>query len=244
MAEQIKTTGMVLLAAPVGEFDKRLVILTKEYGKVTAFVKGARRAGSRYAAVSQPFSFGEFTLYPGKESFGLTDADIKEYFYEVNEDIDLMSYGFYFLELAEYFSVENTDGSELIRLLYVTLKTLIKKREIPLVLVRRVYELKLLTIMGIYPNVFECIRCGSKEKLTAFSFEGPGCVCEKCKKEKDLSVSESLVYTMQFIISSNLGKVYSFTLSESVFKEFDRIMERLVKQNVHKEMKSLEIINK
>ena len=71
MTGQVKLTGMVLAAMPVGEYDRRLTILTKERGKISAFARGARKPTSALLASSQPFSFGEFILYEGKSSYNV-----------------------------------------------------------------------------------------------------------------------------------------------------------------------------
>ena len=42
MREQVVLTGMVIKSAPAGEYDRRLVILTCERGKITADRKSTR----------------------------------------------------------------------------------------------------------------------------------------------------------------------------------------------------------
>lgn len=245
MINQIKLTGIVLSVTPVGDYDKRLVILTGQRGKITAFVKGARRPSNRFAAGSRPFSFGEFTLYQGREAYNVVDIDISNYFDEIATDMDAVYYGFYFLELADYYSHENVDAKEIIQLLYQSLRALNHKL-IPDKLVRYIYELKMFAINGEYPDVFSCVECGNKEGLDGFSVEKSGAVCKECVgKIKDMvRLNTSTFYTMQYIISSPVEKLYSFTVSEQVLTELSMVMGRWRSRYIDKEFKSLDFIER
>lgn len=168
MAFNITVTGMVLSAIPIGDYDKRITILTRERGKIAAFVRGARRSGNQMMAAANPFAFGQFEVYQGKSTYTAVRAEIQNYFRELSQDYDMVCLGSYFLEVAGYYAQENTGEGERLKLLYQTLRAMESGR-FDRGLIRDVYELKTLAINGEYPNVFSCLRCGRKEELDFFN---------------------------------------------------------------------------
>ena len=126
MKEMVSAAGMVLKAAPSGEYDKRLVILTRELGKITAFARGARRPGNSLMAAGRSFVFGTFRLFQGRDAYTLSSAEITNYFDEIAMDMEAACYGSYFLEIADYYSRENMDATDMLKLLYQSLRALLK----------------------------------------------------------------------------------------------------------------------
>lgn len=151
MQELALVTGMILKAEPFGEYDRRVVILTRERGKIAAFAKGARKQGSRLLASTNPFCFGEFKLYEGRTSYSISEAAISNYFRELREDFDGACYGMYFLEVMDYYTRENNDEKEMLKLLYQSLRALAHKG-LDNPLVRYIFEIKALVINGEYPG--------------------------------------------------------------------------------------------
>lgn len=181
MRETIVLTGMVLSATPIGDYDKRVTLLTKERGKINAFVKGAMRQGSQMSAAANPFAFGEFDVYEGRSSYTVLRARISNYFRELSEDYEAVCYGSYFLEIADYYARENTEELQMLKLLYQSLRAL-QKPSLPNRLVRRVFELKAMVINGEYPNVFSCMDCGKETDLAWYSPAKGGAVCAGCHR--------------------------------------------------------------
>ena len=240
---QIVLTGMVLSTMPIGEYDRRVVILTKEQGKISAFARGARRPNSPLVGAVNPLAFGEFTMYEGRTSYTIQSASITNYFAELREDVVGAYYGFYFLEVADYYAKEYTDEREMLKLLYQSMRALINPH-IPNRLVRRIFELKALTVNGQAPQVFQCVICGDKERPAVFSPAKGGLVCSECSGDviDGMLLDNSTLYSMQYIESTPVVKLYTFTVAENVLAELEKVVDRLMEVYVDRRFKSLEIL--
>lgn len=240
---QITVTGMVLQAAPVGEYDRRIVILTKERGKIAAFARGARKPNSALVGVTSPFSFGEFTVYEGRTSYTLMSASVSNYFQELRSDVEGAYYGFYFLEFAGYYAREANDETELLKLLYQTLRALVNQK-IPDRLIRYIYELRGVAVNGEGPQVFECVCCRDTKREMMFSVKRGGLVCSHCQEKcaDGRSLLPSTLYTLQYIVSSPIEKLYTFVVKEEVLEELGEIVTDYLAHYLGKHFKSLEIL--
>lgn len=243
MNQTIALTGIVLSATPIGEYDRRVVILTRERGKISAFAKGARKPNSPLVGVTSPFSFGEFIFYEGRSSYNLQQASISNYFMELREDIETAYYGFYFLEIAEYYTKEANDELPMLKLLYQTLRALAKK-SIPNRLIRYIFELKAISINGEAPQVFACVVCGNKDREVVFSAAKGGVVCSECRHDvyDGIVPDSSTLYTLQYIVSAPVEKLYTFTVSGQVLETLGKIVGRYMDVYIEKRFKSLEVL--
>lgn len=247
MSDLITVQGVVLSAMPIGEYDKRIVLLTRERGKLSAFAKGARRQNSPFMAAANPFVFGTFTLYEGRTSYNLNQVSITHHFVELAARQPGIYYGYYFLELADYFGHEGTDEREMMNLLYVTVKALLNPH-IDDRLVRCVFELRTMTVQGMMPEIFRCVCCGreadDKEELF-FSQENHGICGREClgSATDARRISGAALYAMRYIVRAPMGKLYTFTVTEEVLFELERHIHTYTAKNTDKRFKSLEILD-
>lgn len=212
MQEFTCVTGMILKQTPVGEYDRRVCILTKEKGKISAFARGARRPGNRLAAAVNPFSFGVFKLYAGRDSYTIAEADIQNYFEELLTDYIGACYGVYFAEVADYYTRENNDEKEMLKLLYQSLRALCAPA-LPDELVKCIFELKAIVVNGEYPGA-----------------------------PKNRKLEESTLYALNYIAASPVEKLYTFTVTDSVLAELKQVAGEYRKRFMDREFKSLEIL--
>lgn len=212
MQDFVIVTGMILQALPIGEYDRRVLVLTKERGKISAFAKGARRQNNKLMARTNPFCFGTFKLYEGRTSYSLVDGEISNYFDGFREDLEGAVYGMYFLEVAEYYTRENNDEKDMLSLLYQSLRALLLP-SIPNELVRYIFEMKALAVNGEFPGAPE-----------------------------DITILSDTRYAIEYVAAAGLDKLYTFVVSDEVLKELSQCAKEYRKRFGGKNFKSMDIL--
>ena len=203
MDNQIELTGMVIQTTPVGDYNKRVVILTGESGKITSFARGARRMGSRYMGVTEPFCFGHFKLIRGKDAYTFIDANISRHFEELRTDYEATILGSYFLEIADYYTRENMEAYQELNLIYASLLALMNDK-FDRKLVKAIYEIKSICIAGEYPGI-----------------------------PNDREYSDTARYTIDRIVQSDIRELFSFAVTAEVLAEIEHVGTVLIKRLGH-----------
>ena len=214
MQDLVELTGVVLLAQPVGEYDKRLVILTRERGKITAFAHGARRAKSPLIAASNTFVFAVFSLREGRDAYTLVHAEAADYFDGLAVCLPGAWYGFYFLELAGYYGREGIPAGDMVNLVYVALKALMKDL-MPTELVRRVYEERMMVING-----------------------------EFAVPSKDRGLAPAALKALDYAACAPPERLFSFSLEGEALRDYTDYVRRSMRHTVDRTFKSLDVIEK
>lgn len=237
--ENITVRGIILSSTNTGENDRRVVLLTRERGRITAFANGARRPTSHLLAMTNPFSYGAFELYEGRNSYTVRKAEIQEHFEGISADLDRILYGTFFLEVCDYYARENLDESQRLLLLYATEKALAGGK-VPLPLIKEIFLERTMVVNGDFPDVFSCAVCGKREDIVSFSPAKRGVLCraDGSGGTDEIILSESALYALRYVVTCDVGKLYSFLLSDEAFGQYRAAVEGYRKRYFHHSFRS------
>jgi DNA repair protein RecO (recombination protein O) len=176
----IRAEGIILRHSDFGEADRLLTIFTRELGKVRVIAKGVRKARSRKAGHVEPFTRTQLQLARGRDLWILTQAEAADTFFALREDLVLLGYASYIIELIDQSTYDEEENRLLYDILARTLRRL-NRGDNPN-LVTRYYELRLLDYIGFRPQLFTCAQCESEiqPEDQFFSAARGGVLCPKC----------------------------------------------------------------
>ena len=208
----LSVDGIVLSSVPYGKNSKALTILTASRGKISAVARGCVSLKSPLHACVNLFTYSAMELFQNGGKYYVNTADIKELFFPLYSDIEKLSLAQYFLEVCSFVAQEESEETELLRLLLNTLYKLCNDDDCDLI--KAVFEIRLCEVLGVMPDIEGCALCGA-DTGGFISLEDGVLLCENCAGASPtrVFVNSSARAALTHIFFSPVGKIFSFKLA-------------------------------
>lgn len=215
-----KVNGIVIRETDMGESGKRIVVLTREHGKMLLSVRGAKNTKKGMQAAVQLFACCEFTLFEGRGFYSVTQAEVLESFYGIRADFERLAYGAYILEITDRASFEELENNKAFDLLLRTLFVLASGKRSPR-LTAAVYVLRLLKEYGFMGDCSLCASCGEAMDEACYGEMADGVFCLSCLQEDRRSghLGRGALRALVHITESPVNSLFSFEVSPEVLEE-------------------------
>lgn len=235
-----RAEAVVIKSRDFGEADRIITYYNDQFGKREAVAKGARRPRSRLAGATQVFSHVSFLLFSGKNLDTVSQAEIRESFRPLREDLNLMAHAAYFCELVDA-SVEPDDPHPgLAVLLTGSLSRLAAGAEPDVT--RLAFEVRFLALAGFLPQLGACASCGAKPG-PYFSPELGGAVCGGCREEAGwFPFSPGSAETVKRLLELDPAKLGMLKLEGQVGREVKSALRGCLLARIGRRIKSLDFL--
>ncbi len=151
----INTPAVVLKSFPYSDTSIIARCYTREQGKISVIIKGARRKKSPLAAYFQPMNHIELVYYykQTRDLQAVSKASFNHIWNDLNQDLKKITYGLAILELTDKTNTDTDPHPELFDELVDVLSEL-DKGKLRANLIFWYYQIKLLTTLGFKPDFY------------------------------------------------------------------------------------------
>jgi DNA repair protein RecO (recombination protein O) len=244
-----RTEAIILRRADLGEADRLLTIFTPGRGKLRVVAKGVRKPASRKTGHVELFTRSTLLLAHARNLDIVSQAETVEAYRALREDLLRSTYAHYIVELLDRFTGDEEESAELYDLLADTLACLCDA-ENPW-LVARYYELRLLTLAGYQPRLFDCVHCGrplreveSESPPYGFDCGRGGVLCDECAPHSRdaLPLSLSALKVLRHAARVEWPAFASLKLRLLVAREVEQTMQQYITYLLERNLKSVEFL--
>ncbi len=233
--------GLVIRETAYGESDKIIDILT-ENGLVTFRARGVRKNGSKYAALTQLFAYAEYCLRDSNGRCFLDSAEPISLFYGIRNDLEALSLASYFAELTQKIATAQSQP-QILRLFLHCLHYLSEHTR-PVPLIKSIFELRLVSDIGMMPDVLCCrICCCYLPAKAVMRMRDGFFLCEECTTHltsDDMRISVGTLRAVRHIALADFDRLFHIRLGETEMCELSLFTERYLITRLEMRCKTLQ----
>lgn len=237
----LKTEAIVLKSFDFRETSRIATFFTKDYGKVSGVLKGIRKDHKKFGSSVDRFSVNDIVYYQYRNSdlHLISQCDLKNYFYQVRQDLKRSLAASYSLELINMIMPVEQKNEQIYRLMNAFLSSLETAADpSPLV---HFFQIKVLSASGFRPHLDACLKC--KQLIggqARFSLKEGGLVCLKCcTGDHSLdAISPAAVSSIIFAEQNEWPACLRLKLDESVKRELKFVLNNFLVFHLGRKIKS------
>ena len=241
----ISSEGIVLKQRKIANNRRMITLFTKNYGKISAGTSINEKSKGKSALALRPFTYAEYDLFKGHESYSVNAAQVKKSYYSIGEDLNRF---FIASKLIEYLDKVLEENQARPKLFDMTLEFFesITKASGNYETLLYAFIIKTLRVQGVMPELKNCVNCGksleefgyelpNNHKGHSFSVSAGGVICEKCQ-EIERTSSNTLIYkpsfdiidTLSYFMNTPLEKFEKVKLKSEVSEEIRKILAEYI----------------
>ncbi|OLE06313.1 MAG: hypothetical protein AUG82_03690 [Ktedonobacter sp. 13_1_20CM_4_53_11] len=249
--------AIVLKRTDLGEADRVLTLLTPNKGKFHAIAKGIRRPISKKAGHLELLSHSQLQVALGRNLDIITQAEVRENFLALRNDLWHMTCGLYLAELVDRFVEDDTKHPEVYALMLEMLrgieedvidlqqrkekgKELVGYEHARTTLLLRYFEIHLLSLIGYEPAFRHCAQCASELQPVENGFTPSlgGALCPQCSRFWARPLSMNALKVLRLLQRSKWSEVPRLRLENALQLELEVTMHGLLRFHLERDLKS------
>jgi DNA repair protein RecO (recombination protein O) len=245
-SERIRKVEAVIIAhRDYGEADRLIRLFSLEHGKLSAIAKGARKIKSRKAAHIEPFTYTSLVLAKGQTFWIITQADTREGYPGIRENLRKTARAAYIIELADHLTGDEQPEPAIFHLITDTLKRIDTDEDSFNAVLN--LELRLLGFSGFRPDFFQCVGCRKEiqPQDQFFSIQQGGVYCPECAKIGGslIPLSQNTLKYLRHFQRSAYARLAEITVNEKTRTEISRVLIPYISYVTERKLNSPEFLN-
>ena len=245
------TPAILLRRVEYGDYDLILTFLTRDFGKLSAIAKSARKSTKRFAGGLELFSVLRIVCTSGRRS-GLPilqEAVLINLHPAIRTDIMKTAQANYWAELIDRWAEEAEQQPELFHLLLHVYGRLNSGTASPAE-IGIIFQIRLLALTGHAPNLQRCSVCRtgldhSPDREYTVDLPKGGLICRRCAtgpNERQIPLTKGTIKQLLWLAKAELAKTGRIRFSGRALSESQRFLEAFLPFHLGQEPRSLQIL--
>lgn len=220
-----KCEGIVIRSTDYGETNKIITLYTRELGKVGVMARGAKKPNSRLTSITQLFTYGTFLFQKSSGLGSLQQGETIHSLRSIREDIFQTAYASYIAELLDK-STENHERNPFLFELLLQTFTYLDEEVDPDILLH-IFEMKILPVLGLRPQLDCCTNCGQKDGTFHFSIREGGFLCHRCFEIDPyrLQIAPTTVKLLRLFFYFDLNRLGNISVKQETKNELKLVID-------------------